>query len=200
MRPRGAAIAAAPTCALLVLSVLAATGVPLAQGPVRGWTAAAGDVRVTCRLTVGGSFEARTTSLDGRLTIDPTSSVLVGDLSVDLATLDTGIALRNQHLRENYLEVQKPGYEKAVLSAVDVGALTPDVTGGTRAFTARLRLHGTTRPVSGRATLERRGGLLRVDATFPVSIADYGIPDPRYLGVGVRNEVTVRVRFDASPI
>jgi hypothetical protein len=41
--------------------------------------------------------------------------------------------------------------------------------------------------------------VLRLEATFPVQIADYGIPDPRYLGVGVRNEVTVRVSFDASP-
>jgi polyisoprenoid-binding protein YceI len=199
MRASRAARVATPICALALLCLLAATGLGRAQAPARGWTATEGDVRVTCRLTVGGSFEARTTALTGTLTSGPTSSVLVGDMSVDLTTLDTGIGLRNQHLRENYLEVQKAGFETAVLSAIDVGVLAPDVAEGSRPFTARLRLHGTTQPVAGRVTFRRRGSVLRLEATFPVQIADYGIPDPRYLGVGVRNEVTVRVSFDASP-
>ena len=39
----------------------------------------------------------------------------------------------------------------------------------------------------------------RVEATFPVRISDYAIPDPTYLGVGVKNEVQVRVHFTVAP-
>jgi hypothetical protein len=48
------------------------------------------------------------------------SPVFDGSLAVDLRTLDTGIALRNEHLRENYLEVDKgPGFDTATLSKID---------------------------------------------------------------------------------
>jgi len=164
------------------------------------WTATTGDVRVTCPLTVGGSFEARTTALKGTLSVDPGTTALAGELSVVLRTLDTGIALRNHHMLDNYLEVEKNAdFETAVLSHIDVGALAFGAADGRSRFTGRLRLHGTTQPVAGQATLRRHGSSVHVEASFPVRISDYGIADPRYLGVGVKNEVTVRVVFFANP-
>ena len=161
-----------------------ASGIGVAQS--RSWTTTTGDVRVTCPLTVGGSFEAKTTALAGRL-------------SVELKTLDTGISLRNQHMLDNYLEVQKgEDFETAVLSNIDVGPLTTGVTDGHSRFTARLRLHGTLQAVAGQATMSERGSAVRVEASFPIRISDYGIRDPRYLGVGVKNEVVVRVVFFAN--
>jgi len=165
----------------------------------RAWTTTTGDIRVTCPLTVGGTFEARTTALKGALSIAPASSALAGELSVELKTLDTGISLRNRHMLENYLEVEKSeDFETAVMSNIDVGALTSGVPEGKSRFTARLRLHGTTQPVAGQASMSKRESSVRVEASFPVRISDYGIADPRYLGIGVKNEVSVRVVFIAS--
>jgi polyisoprenoid-binding protein YceI len=172
----------------------------LAQPKAGAWTVTKGEVRVTCPLTVGGSFEAKTTALAGSLSIGAAPTTLGGELSVDLSTLDTGISLRNEHMRDNYLEVGKgSGFDKAVVSGVDVGSLSGGITDGTRPFSARLRLHGVVQPIAGRATLTRRGEAVRVEASFPVRLADYGIADPRYLGVGVGREVTVRVTFLANP-
>ena len=149
-------------------------------------------------MTVGGSFDAKTSALAGQLSVDPSATVLAGELSVDLKTLDTGISLRNQHMVENYLEVGKgEGFDKATLSNIDVGALASGVD-GQKPFTARLRLHGVTQTVTGRATLSSRGSSVRVDASFPLHISDYAIAAPRYLGVGVKNDVTVRVVFTAN--
>ena len=68
----------------------------------------AGDVRVICPMTIGGSFDAKTTALSGAVTASGSgSAALDGSLAVDLRTLDTGISLRNEHLRENYLEVDQ---------------------------------------------------------------------------------------------
>ena len=167
---------------------------------LRTWTATHGDVRVICPLTIGGSFEAKTTSLTGTLSVDPVATALTGELSVDLKTLDTGISLRNRHMLDNYLEVQKGGdFSTARLSNIDVGALTSGSNiNGQAPFTARLHLHGRTHAVAGNAKLSMHGGSVRVEASFPVRISDYGIADPRHLGVGVKNEVTVRVVFLAG--
>lgn len=169
-----------------------------AQAP--GWRVGSGGVVVTCPLTVGGSFEARTQSLAGQLAPDAAQSGrLTGELSVDLNTLDTGIGLRNTHLREKYLETGRgEGFDRAVLS--DVVLRVPDVStfAGTTTFTGTLLVHGVRKPVHGDARVTRAGGDVRVEATFPVSVPDFGVPKPRYLGVGVRDQVQVRVTFTAA--
>lgn len=173
------------------------TAAPLAQTP--GWRVDAGDVTVTCPLTIGGSFQARSRALTGELTRsagDP--AALDGTLQVDLSTLDTGISLRNSHLRERYLEVQRgDGFARAVLSQIALGGPVETVSGRTT-FTGSFAVHGVTRPVSGTAELTRVGDGVRVEATFPVVLPDHQIPKPRYLGVGVEDEVQVRVTFTAG--
>ena len=65
------------------------------------WHAGKGDVRATCVMTIGGSFDAKTTALNASLKAGTSSSpALYGSVVVDLHTLDTGISLRNEHLRE----------------------------------------------------------------------------------------------------
>jgi hypothetical protein len=152
-----------------------------------------------CPLTVGGSFEAKTNAMSGRLVADPSRpGGLTGQLEVELATLDSGISLRNAHMRDNYLEVGKgEGYDRAVLKDIVLGG-DPATLSGATTFTATLRVHGVERPVRGDARLSREEADVRVDATFAVVLPDHGIAKPRYLGVGVRDEVRVKVKFQAS--
>jgi polyisoprenoid-binding protein YceI len=180
-----------------LVALPAATALP-AEGP---WSASQADVRVLCPLTVGGSFEARTTSLAGAVTVAvPHPAAFVGDLTVDLRTLDTGIGMRNDHMREQYLEVEKgDGFDKAVLSDVHLGEVDAETFQGRTTFTGTLRLHGTTRRITGAADVRRAGSSVRVEAAFPVTLADFGIPKPQYLGVGVKGEVQVKVSFTATP-
>jgi polyisoprenoid-binding protein YceI len=148
---------------------------------------------------VGGSFDARTNAIAGTLTAG-SNRTLAGELSVDLTTLDTGISLRNTHMRDNYLEVGKGDeYSHAVLSDIALGEGDPATFEGKTRFTGTLRLHGQRKPITGEARLERNGSNVTVEATFPVVLQDFGIEKPRYLGVGVRDQVQVRVRFTAAP-
>jgi polyisoprenoid-binding protein YceI len=164
------------------------------------WRVEQGDVRVNCPMTIGGSFHATTTEIRGSLTARADGSpAFDGTLAVDLRTLDTGIGLRNQHLRENYLEVGSgPGYETATLSDVRVNTFQPEAPGSTRSFSGMLTLHGVTRAVSGTAGVRQTSGGIRVQASFPVALADYRIRKPRYLGIGVKDVVQVEVAFAAS--
>jgi polyisoprenoid-binding protein YceI len=170
-----------------------------AHAQAAAWRVGSGEVVVVCPLTVGGSFEAKTSSVSGQLAVDPAQpSRLTGELAVDLKTLDTGIGLRNTHMRENYLEVAKgDGFDRAVLSEIVLKGEAATVTGATT-FTAMLLVHGTRKPVSGQARIARAGADVRVDASFPVNLPDFGIPEPRYLGVGVRDQVQVKVKFGSA--
>jgi polyisoprenoid-binding protein YceI len=160
-----------------------------------------GEVRVVCPLTVGGFFETKTTAISGTVGLGaPPPGALSGVLQVDLSSLDSGIALRNTHLRHTYLEVGRGAeYASAVLSGVHLGKVDASSFQGSTPFTGMLLLHGTRRPVTGQADIRREGGDVRVAASFPVRIDDYGIAPPRYLGVGVKNEVQVKVSLVAAP-
>lgn len=168
-----------------------------AQAPA--WRVADGDVKVLVPMKPGGSFETRTRAISGEITVGAGSPLpLGGALAVDLATLDTGIALRNQHLRENYLEVARgDGFARAVLSDLALRDAAGDGFEGRTGFTANLRLHGVQRPIAGSATLRREGAGVRVDASFPLALSDFAITPPEYLGVGVGNRLIVSVSFVA---
>ena len=157
------------------------------------------NVSVRCPLTVGGSFDAKTTSLGGEIVVDPQKQgELDGSLAVDLRTLQTGISLRDSHMRENYLEVQKgSGYEQATLTRIRLDGVNLAAPIGKVGFTGVLALHGQEREVTGTADIRKAGEGLRVHATFPVKVSDFDIASPTYLGVGVRNEVSVAVTFQA---
>ena len=159
---------------------------------------AGGDVTIVCPLTVGGSFEARTKALSGEVDSAPQQAGAVGGaLLVKLDTLETGIGLRDRHLRETYLEVGKgSGYDIATLENIQI-----EKGDGKGAFHATLLLHGQKRDVSGTSTVRRRSdGTTRVDAEFPLKVSEFEIPKPTYLGVGVRDEIQVKVAFNASPV
>jgi hypothetical protein len=151
-------------------------------------------------MTVGGSFEAKTGAIRGTVTLGAPGATLGGDLSVDLATLDTGIGLRNEHLRDRYLEVGRgEGFDRAVLSEIRLGVADPRGFEGKTTFTGTFLLHGTKNPVAGQATVRREGKAVRVEASFPVTVSAFGIAKPQYLGVGVRDQVTVAVSLLAEP-
>jgi polyisoprenoid-binding protein YceI len=164
------------------------------------WRAGQAEVRVMCPMTIGGSFDAKTSALSGELTSSTAHPpAFDGSLAADLRTLDTGISLRNDHLREKYLEVDKGGgYDKAVLSDIDLKGLNPDTPEGKGSFTGSLTLHGVKKTVNGPVEVKKTGSGLRVKASFPVNLSDYNIPEPRYLGVGVKNTVQVEVTFTAT--
>jgi YceI-like domain len=184
----------------LFASVLLVSTSTLAHADSGTWRIVQGEVRVTCPMTVGGSFEATTRSMGGTLTAQAKPQPFAGAIEVDLATLDSGIALRDEHMRDTYLEVGRgEGYGKAVLAEIRLGDVDPRTFEGPTSFTGVLLLHGTRHPISGAARVRRDGSGARVEATFSVKVSDYAIPKPQYLGVGVKNEVQLKVSFLVAP-
>jgi polyisoprenoid-binding protein YceI len=150
-------------------------------------------------------FEGKTNRIEGRIEVDPAR---LGDsasvhFEVDLASLDTGIAKRNQHMREDHLETAK--YPRAVFdgvaihapgAALEPGKPTPLDVEGT--FT----LHGVSRRV--RLTVQvtylpkERGGQIAFQTNFPVGLSDYQISRPQFLFLKLADTQEVQVKGIAS--
>ena len=184
----------------LALPALLATAGFAAEGP--SWRVEKGDVKIVVPLKPGGAFAATTTALSGTLTLEGAKPArLLGDVSMDLATIDTGIALRNQHLRENYLELAKgDGYNKAVLSDIQLADASGETFDGTTPFTGTMLLHGVKKPVAGTVEIHSEGTSRRVRAEFPLVLTDWSVTPPEYLGVGVGSRLLVKVNLTATPV
>jgi polyisoprenoid-binding protein YceI len=194
IRGRRELLAAASLLALLAPGGFAAE--------VPSWRLEKGEVKILVPLKPGGAFAASTTALSGTLTLEGAKPArLVGDVSMDLTTIDTGIALRNQHLKENYLEVAKgEGYNKAVLSDIQLADVSGETFDGTTPFTGTMLLHGVKHQVAGTAEIHSEGTSRRVRAEFPLVLTDWSVSPPEYLGVGVGSRLLVKVTLTATPV
>lgn len=126
-------------------------------------------------------------SVSGLLQVSPDS--VTGEATVALGSLDTGMELRNRHMKEKYLETQT--YPTAVLKGIK---LTVPAAGGPAPFTGELSLHGKTRPVTGTATVTKPD--LGMSFQFNISTRDFGIDTPQFMGVTVADQVQISVKVE----
>ena len=124
-------------------------------------------------------FEIEGCSIDGKLV--ESGGHISGTFTVDLTKLDTGIDLRNRHMKEKYLEVDKYPIATMRLEPIKIGA---------NKFKGHLKLHGKELPVNG-TVLKSSKDELR--ATFSIKITDFGIEKPGYKGVVIGETVNLFV-------
>ena len=118
-----------------------------------------------------------------------------GDLvfQVPLAGLDTGIGLRNRHMR-GYLDVAHFPDAELHVSRKKV-VLPPHGKSMESAAQGTLTLHGMSKPCSIRYRVDEvRSGEYRVHGTTRIDIRDFGIAVPVW-GVGVEPNVGIEVDF-----
>jgi polyisoprenoid-binding protein YceI len=136
----------------------------------------------------GMTIEGTTSALS---VVEQGSEVTV---TVPLANLSTGISLRDSHMKEKYLEVQK--YPTAVLT-VSRAALQLPAAGaqGHGDSPATVQIHGQTRPctVHYDTTADDKGFVVK--GKLHVNMNDFGITIPSYLGVTVKPDVDIAANF-----
>ena len=151
------------------------------------------DARVTFSAAGPAGLKIEGTTSELRV-IEEAGNVMV---DVPLANLATGIALRDQHMKEKYLEVSK--YPDAILT-VARSALKVPASGGqlTADASGTLKLHGQVRPVTVRydATADADG--LAVHGKLHLRMDEFGITVPSYLGVTVKPDVDVVASFHVT--
>ncbi len=127
-------------------------------------------------------------------------------VAVDLASFDTGIELRNEDLRDQFLEVDR--YKEAVLAVKGLehasGPLAPGAEVRADAL-ATFSLHGVTREIHVPVKLRLEGhgdrAALSVSGGFSISIAEYRMrrPNRLFLKVGEVVQIGFDGTFRAAP-
>jgi len=128
------------------------------------------------------SIKGTGTDIKGELSL--VAQKLNADIRFSLDALDTGIELRDEHLKKNYLETHK--FPEARLQIKDSPAL---IIGESASFKGLLTLHGVEREVTGNAKLTES----KVEAEFMVKLSDFKIEIPSFQGITVAESVTIMV-------
>lgn len=128
------------------------------------------------------TFTGRTEKVTGSLTFDPAKRTGSGRITVDAASIKTGIDLRDEHMRSaDWLDTAK--FPTITFETTEVR----HIRGDQYRVTGRFTMHGVTRTITTTATVRHRpesdatrsagfrGDVLRVAVNFNVKLADYGI-------------------------
>ena len=140
------------------------------------------------KFVVGGPAGLKIDGTTKDLTVDDDGSKIV--LKVAVTNLDTGMGLRNKHLKKYLGAEQWP----AASLTVDKSAIKMP---GEGTATGQFRLHGVTKEKSFKYKVKRDGANLEVSGSFDVDITEHGIEKPCYLGVCTDTKVKVTANFKA---
>ena len=188
--------------ALVVLSILSGSG-GLGAQEFHVDTGARRVVRFVSRAPIE-DFEGVTERIDGFVVV-PAGGLKTGLMAdgsefyfeVDLASLDTGIGLRNRHMRESYLETDAYPYATYSGRVVRVDA----VAGGSfRATVAgELEIHGIRRPLDIPCDLTPEGTGYRVGCAWSVKLSEHDVRIPRLMFMKINEEIRLEVDFAVRP-
>ena len=136
------------------------------------------DLKIFVTLTPAGDFVAKTTAIKGTAVEKADGSFTAENIEVDLNSLKTGISMRDDHMKEKYLDTKT--YPKAILKK----AVGKDGKG-----VGVLNIKG--KDINVKGEYKKEGNLLI--SKFTLMLADTGITDVSYKGVGVDEELKVEI-------
>lgn len=151
----------------------------------------------------------RTNKINGEITIDDSLDLkkLPPKVSfeVDLASIDTGIPLRNEHMRDNFLETKK--YPKTAFVATKIIPLSKLQDGKTINLTGKgdFTVHGITvqKDIPVQITYYKEsdfthnkfehGDIIRVKSTFEIPLDEHKIKRPEVIMQKLAEKVIVTI-------
>lgn len=172
-----------------LLTVLTLTVVALVPALAFATFQATGTSTVTYEAT--GSMGMRFTGTTHDLTVADDGTQLT--ITVPLAHLTSGMSLRDRH-QNDHLDAAHHGTVQLIVPRASLHIPSTAPTTGTVSGT--LKVKGLSKPFSFtyRAT-PAANGQLRVHGTGTVTLANYGINVPSYLGVTLRPTVAIVADF-----
>lgn len=156
--------------------------------------------------------EGKTSEIAGFVTVDPVDiSTAKAKFAVELASLKTGIGLRDKHMRENHLETEK--FPQAIFELERVVAENgSDISdGGPVDITliGNFTVHGVTKPVEVKARVQYSkdgsadpaklpGEIMHIIAGFDILLPDYEIKRPQFLMMKLSEKQEIKIDIWAA--
>ena len=140
-------------------------------------------------------FEGVTKNIDGYLYYDGEDLLNNSELyfEVDLRTVDTGIGLRNRHMRENYLHTDKypmTHYKGKIVKVEKASDNTYKVS-----LEGNMFIHGVTKPLKINGTIKQTGSGYFVNTNFEVNLNDYKIEVPKLMFMRINEIIKLVLNF-----
>ncbi|MCB1060466.1 MAG: YceI family protein [Calditrichaeota bacterium] len=145
----------------------------------------------------------KASEMSGTLSVDlqKLTSNASGSVSVDMRSLDTGLSLRNQHMRVNHLNTDEYPYSTFTLKSI-VTAEPPDISAGGTSNTlirGTLELRGVKKDYEMLGTLSYDPALNVLTAYYKwnLFLMDHGMvrPDFLFMKLAEKQEITVELQF-----
>lgn len=133
-------------------------------------------------------FTGKSDHLTGMIDFDEN----LADFYVDLTTLDTGINLRNNHMRDSYLETDDFPFAEFTGSLIDPydfekGGKQEVMVAGT------FRIHGVEQEMEIKGSLTKNGNEIDLQANWTVLLEDHDIRRPRVVFYELAQEQKVSI-------
>jgi polyisoprenoid-binding protein YceI len=140
-------------------------------------------------------FEGITDKIDGYIFWEGDDLLKNSELyfEVDLNSLDTGIGLRNRHMRENYLHTDKHPFTHFTGKLIKV----ENVQDGEYTVTAKgtMFIHGVEREkvIEGKLVPAKTG--YQIQTSFSVALTDYNIEVPQLMFMKIDENMKLELDF-----
>ena len=116
---------------------------------------------------------------------------------VHLISLDTGIKLRNRHMREKHLETDKYPLAEYTGKLVRVEKKRPNEL--LVAILGKMKIHGIERNFTTEVTVAIENNSYHVQCEIPLKLTDYEIKIPRFLLLKMDDNVKLVLDFYMEP-
>lgn len=146
---------------------------------------------------VVGEFDGITEKIDGYVFWSGENMKSDSELyfEVDLNSLDTGIGLRNRHMRENYLETGDHAYAKYTAKITEVSEDSADLK---ITVQGKMTIHGVEQDLKTTGQVIVDGDSYQVKCVIPLKLSDYKIN--RGAIFKISDDVTLRLDFHLKRI
>lgn len=135
-------------------------------------------------------FEGTTSAVEGFIKWDSTltrNSKI--EFKIYLDSLDTGVGLRNTHIKDNYLETNK--YPLAQFSGRIINQSQSTKLESEVEAEGILNIHGVERKQIIKGRLYDYGKLFKLECNYNISLSDFNIRQPSFLFISVENEISI---------
>ncbi len=144
-------------------------------------------------------FEGVTDNIDGYVYLPDISNPSESELyfEVDLNTIDTGIGLRNRHMREDYLHTDK--YRYTTYSGKFSEITKKDENNYDVAVSGEIFIHGVTKPLDVKGKMVKMGDVYKISTEFEVKLTDYNIEVPSFMFLKIDEVMQLILEFYIKP-
>jgi polyisoprenoid-binding protein YceI len=148
-----------------------------------------------------GKIEGITNEISGYVKWegDDTLSTSEVNFEVPLDSIDTGVGLRNKHMREKYLETEK--YPKVIYTG-KLSGWGKDQADSNKYLVStegKISIHGVEKPLSISGYLTKNENMYHVQFFFSLNIKDFNIDKPRFLLVSMNQILRLKIDFYLTP-